>query len=252
MTAIKEKICRQGLCIGCGLCAAMCPKQAIEVQWGKNLTWAPVTDAAKCTNCGLCGRICPNTPECICKYASAVAVNVTDYTADTQGKRAFVAGLCEHLIRDYGLKVIMVSHDVTDYFNLNIISDMIDNWLKSSVIVPDTRQWQGAMLKKLISCCRLAVGGRYHFIVFAGSSNTPFMGMAGNHYSYIKQDGFARAVGLEDFILTEKETWDMPVVKSKIKNAMELKLDIADKFQRPSVSMQHFGSWIRLNNNHAK
>jgi polysaccharide pyruvyl transferase WcaK-like protein len=186
------------------------------------------------------------------KPGDAAAVNVTDYTADTQGKRSFVAGLCEHLIRDYGLKVIMVSHDVTDYFNLNIISDMIDNRLKSSIIVPDTRQWRGAMLKKLISCCRLAVGGRYHFIVFAGSSNTPFIGMAGNHYSYIKQDGFARAVGLEDFILTEKETWDMSVVKSRIKNALELKLDIADRFPRPSISMQHFGSWIRLNDNNAR
>jgi coenzyme F420-reducing hydrogenase beta subunit len=73
VTAIEEKIQKYGLCIGCGLCAAICPNQAIVMQWGKNLTWAPVTDAAKCTNCGLCGGICPNTPECICKYASAAA-----------------------------------------------------------------------------------------------------------------------------------------------------------------------------------
>ena len=69
--------------------------------------------------------------------------------------------------------------------------------------------------------------------------------MTGNHYSYIKQDGFARAIGLEDFILTEKETWDMSVIESKIKKALGLKLELGEKFPRPSVSMQHFGEWIR-------
>jgi polysaccharide pyruvyl transferase WcaK-like protein len=180
------------------------------------------------------------------KLGDAVAVNVTDYTDNTHEKRAFVAGLCEWFIRDCSLKVILVSHDVADYFTLNVIYDMIDNNLKSSIILPDTRLWQDAMLKKLISCCRLAIGGRYHFIVFAGTSNTPFIGMSGNHYSYIKQDGFARAIGLQDFILTEKETWDMLIVKSKVEKAMELKLDLDNKFQRPSASMRHFGKWMHL------
>ena len=178
------------------------------------------------------------------KLGDAVAVNVTEYTADTQEKRAFIASLCENFIRDYSFNIILVSHDVVDYFNLNIIYDMIANNFKSSVILPDTRLWRGNMLKKLISCCRLAIGGRYHFIVFAGTSNTPFIGMSGNHYSYIKQDGFARAISLEDFILTEKETWDISVIKFKVKKAIELKSELDRKFQRPSVSMQHFGEWI--------
>ena len=187
----------------------------------------------------------PNEVNDFLKLGDTVAVNVTGYTADTHEKRAFIASLCEHFIRDYSFNVILVSHYVTDYFNLNVIYDMIANNFKSSVILPDTRLWRDKMLKKLISRCRFAIGGRYHFIVFAGTSNTPFIGMTGNHYSYIKQDGFARAVGLEDFILTEKETWDMSVIEHRIKNALELKLELDGKFSRPSVSMQHFGEWIR-------
>ena len=188
----------------------------------------------------------PNEVNDFLKLGDAVAVNVTKYTADTHEKRAFIASLCEHFIHDYSFNVILVSHDVEDYFNLSVIYDMVANNYKSSVILPDTRLWRDKMVKKLISCCRLAIGGRYHFIVFAGTSNTPFIGMTGNHYSYIKQDGFARAIGLEDFILTEKETWDMSVIKSKVKDALELKLELDKKFQRPSVSMQHFGEWMRV------
>lgn len=179
------------------------------------------------------------------KLGDVVAVNVTEYTSDTHEKRTFIANLCEHLIQDHSFNIILLNHTEIDYFNLTIIYDMIANNFKSSVILPDTRLWRDKMLKKMISCCKLAIGGRYHFIVFSGTSNTPFIGMTGNHYSYIKQDGFARAIGLEDFILTEKETWDMSVIKYRIKKALELKLELDGKFSRPSVSMQHFGEWIR-------
>lgn len=69
--------------------------------------------------------------------------------------------------------------------------------------------------------------------------------MCGNHYFYIKQDGFARVLGLQDFILTEKETWDMEYLLDKVREAQKLQLDLEDKFQRPSVSMQHFGEWLK-------
>ncbi|MFB2816379.1 polysaccharide pyruvyl transferase family protein [Umezakia ovalisporum] len=173
------------------------------------------------------------------------AVNVTEYTSDLPEQRVFIANLCEKLIETFGVNLVLVSHAEKDFYNLSIIYDMLNNSLKESVILPDTRFWRGEALKKLISSCRLAIGGRYHFIVFAGTSNTPFVGMCGNHYSYIKQDGFARVLGLEDFILTEKETWDMSIVLSKVQASFDLQLDLETKFQRPSVSMQHFGEWLQ-------
>ena len=130
---------------------------------------------------------------------NCVALNITQYTSDTTEQRNFVARLGEQIITQFDTKLVLVSHTPLDFGRLWMIYDSIPNALKHRVWLPDTRQWRDAMLKKLISHCRLAIGGRYHFIVFAGTSNTPFVGMAGNHYSYIKQDGFARPLGLGEF-----------------------------------------------------
>lgn len=173
-----------------------------------------------------------------------IAVNVTDYTADLPEQRHFIAGICERLIREDGKKVLLVSHTPKDLQSLYAILDMIPNELKEKVHLPDTRLWKDAMLKKLISCCQVAIGGRYHFIVFAGTSNTPFVGMCGNHYSYIKQDGFARALGFEDFILTERETWNEASLWSLYLRAKQLRLDLEHKFTRPSASMRRFAEWL--------
>jgi len=179
------------------------------------------------------------------KSGNVVAFNVSEYTSDLPEQRVFIAKLCECLISEFSLKVLLVSHTTKDYFNLLIIYDMINNNLKKSILLPDIRMWRDKTLKKMISSCKIAIGGRYHFIVFAGTSNTPFIGMCGNHYSYIKQDGFAKQLGMSDFILTEKETWDMDAIKAKIKSAMNLKIDFEHKFERPSVSMKCFGEWLQ-------
>ncbi len=187
-------------------------------------------------------------PEQVASFVAdgdCVAINTTSYTSETAEHHQFVAGLCEHLVRHHGLKVVLVGTAAVDYDRLGRVEERLPNDIRARTLRPDLRAWRDAPLKKLISCCRLAVGGRYHFIVFAGTSDTPFVGMCGNHYSYIKQNGFARQIDLERFILTEAETWQAPVVQQRIAEALKLELDLQHRFARPSVSMQLFGDWLQ-------
>lgn len=46
------------LCISCGICKAVCPKNCIELNNRKGLK-VPVIDKDKCVNCGICFKVCP-------------------------------------------------------------------------------------------------------------------------------------------------------------------------------------------------
>ena len=45
---------RKDLCLGCGLCAENCPRQAISLQSG-----LAQIDPNRCNHCGLCLDVCP-------------------------------------------------------------------------------------------------------------------------------------------------------------------------------------------------
>lgn len=47
------------LCNGCSACAAICPKDAIEMVKNKDGFYHPVVDHPKCINCSLCNKVCP-------------------------------------------------------------------------------------------------------------------------------------------------------------------------------------------------
>lgn len=45
---------RKDLCLGCGLCAQSCPRQAISLLWGQ-----AEIDPNRCVPCCLCRQVCP-------------------------------------------------------------------------------------------------------------------------------------------------------------------------------------------------
>ena len=53
---------KNNLCIECGICAAICPHNAIEIK-KKNFNYLPILNE-KCTNCGLCKKVCPMNNIC--------------------------------------------------------------------------------------------------------------------------------------------------------------------------------------------
>jgi polysaccharide pyruvyl transferase WcaK-like protein len=172
------------------------------------------------------------------------AINVTQYTISNQKEKEFIARVTEYLVQDLGLNVVMVPHTPEDLSGLYVIFDMLHESIKERVFLPDFRDERDRILKKTISRCKVAVGGRYHFIVFAGTANVPFVGMCGNHYSYIKQDGFARQIGQEAYILNERDTWNFDVITRKISERLEQTLELDQYFPRPSESMQALKGWI--------
>jgi coenzyme F420 hydrogenase subunit beta len=53
-------VVKHGLCTGCGTCAGVCPRDALEmVVDRKRGRYLPQIDKNKCTRCGLCYDVCP-------------------------------------------------------------------------------------------------------------------------------------------------------------------------------------------------
>ncbi len=54
------EIVHDKLCLGCGTCDGICPRQAIGMVYStKNRTYVPSIDMARCNRCGLCFAVCP-------------------------------------------------------------------------------------------------------------------------------------------------------------------------------------------------
>lgn len=55
----KKASAHKNICVACGVCAKLCPKQAIEIVKG---CYAKVCEE-NCIGCGICAKNCP--AECI-------------------------------------------------------------------------------------------------------------------------------------------------------------------------------------------
>ncbi len=59
MATVIETVVQNNLCIGCGLCAALCPQGVLTMQWNRYGEYNPVETSPCTTECGLCLKVCP-------------------------------------------------------------------------------------------------------------------------------------------------------------------------------------------------
>jgi len=59
-------IISNGLCSGCGACAAMCPTRALTIN--SRESYYPIFDEARCIGCGICYQVCPGKGYPILKW----------------------------------------------------------------------------------------------------------------------------------------------------------------------------------------
>ena len=57
--SVITKVVKYDLCIGCGLCAALCPQEALEMAWNKHGEYNPIETTPCITECGICLKVCP-------------------------------------------------------------------------------------------------------------------------------------------------------------------------------------------------
>ncbi|PKL70600.1 MAG: 4Fe-4S ferredoxin [Methanomicrobiales archaeon HGW-Methanomicrobiales-1] len=57
--AVLSSVVDCDLCIGCGVCASICPDQILEIQFNKFGEYTPVSKGDCTKECGLCLKVCP-------------------------------------------------------------------------------------------------------------------------------------------------------------------------------------------------
>ena len=92
-------------CTGCGMCAAICPSSAIQMQMDSHGFLYPTVDTAKCTDCGLCTRKCPvSTPPQVSAHTDVLTGYAKDETLlSVSSSGAIFPVLAAEIIRRGGI-----------------------------------------------------------------------------------------------------------------------------------------------------
>jgi len=58
-SSVIPTVVEKNLCIGCGICTTLCPREVLTMQWNRCGEYNPVEVKPCTTECGLCLQVCP-------------------------------------------------------------------------------------------------------------------------------------------------------------------------------------------------
>ena len=82
METIHYATVKKGLCVGCGICKAVCPSHAINIEFTEYKEFQPVISLDKCNQCYLCARYCPMNQEKLIDEANKICSVGISYGLD--------------------------------------------------------------------------------------------------------------------------------------------------------------------------
>lgn len=85
------RLAPKSLCVGCGICAAACPHDAIRMRVGLDGVARPRVHRRLCTGCGVCARSCPQETEGLRVLAKAVSSSADPRRFGLERSRCWLA-----------------------------------------------------------------------------------------------------------------------------------------------------------------
>ncbi len=91
MKTVEETTVKKDMCINCGICATVCPVEAIDMRPNEFREVCPVINREKCTKCGLCAKFCPHTADKMLDEATKIAQSADPISYGITDARYYLA-----------------------------------------------------------------------------------------------------------------------------------------------------------------
>ena len=134
-----------------------------------------------------------------------VAISIQDWPLVERAYEWF-AQIADHLVSERGAQVVFVPMqylaDLDDRRAARRVRDLMSNSHRVKIL---DGEYNEHILKGIISCMDLAIGTRYHFVVFAATSQVPCIAVALNGYYCIKHSGIMRRMRQDRYLCNVEE-----------------------------------------------